>query len=416
MKNPVLSFKRNQTLQFASYFFFFVFCFFSVFSNAESDLERVKKQVNNALLLLDQNKKIIASHHAETPLVPASTLKILTALMALERWGRTHQFHTDFYLTNENQLWIVASGDPFITSEEIDRIVKGLLNSTLAKVNSLAIDQSIFAEKLVVDGQSTSLNPYDAPLSALAVNFNTINIGKTKEGEIYSPEAQTPLTPLHREMANVINTGKARINLQRPKNGPLFFSQILISKLSYADPTRVNKRLLDEKIHFGNLPANAKRIYRHVNHTPLEDQIRAMLKYSTNFVANQLFLLLAVENYQQEVTMQDAQDSARTYIDKRFAWKNTQILEGAGLSRQNRLSAQQLIELLEAFAPYRDLLPQQSPHLYAKTGSLKGIRTYAGYFFKSGDWFPFALLLNHPGDAPLRDAVTKALWEKIASP
>ena len=55
-----------------------------------------------------------------------------------------------------------------------------------------------------------------------------------------------------------------------------------------------------------------------------------------------------------------------------------QVLEGSGISRENRISPAQMLRVLQEFMPRRSLLPRKGALLF-KTGSLNGIRTRVGY-------------------------------------
>jgi D-alanyl-D-alanine carboxypeptidase/D-alanyl-D-alanine-endopeptidase (penicillin-binding protein 4) len=99
------------------------------------------------------------------------------------------------------------------------------------------------------------------------------------------------------------------------------------------------------------------------------------------------------------------------YARHRFGWSGFVIQDGAGLSRGNRLSARQLVEVAEAFVPFRDLMPVQEGNsaVSAKTGTLRGVSCYAGFVRRGGDWQPFALLINQPVDNNLKLRVASAL-------
>jgi len=97
------------------------------------------------------------------------------------------------------------------------------------------------------------------------------------------------------------------------------------------------------------------------------------------------------------------------WVDRTFGWRDYRIEEGAGLSRGNRISARQLVQVVRAFDPYRDLLPQEGEGVFAKTGTLTGVSTLAGYVRRSGRWVPFALMINEPVDYGLRLQVAAAL-------
>jgi D-alanyl-D-alanine carboxypeptidase/D-alanyl-D-alanine-endopeptidase (penicillin-binding protein 4) len=96
---------------------------------------------------------------------------------------------------------------------------------------------------------------------------------------------------------------------------------------------------------------------------------------------------------------------------RRFGWRDFRIEDGAGLSRGNRLSGNQLIDVLDAMAPYRRLVAEQdgAPDVRAKTGTLRGVSCYAGWIRRSGGWTPFSLLINQPVESGLRFQLASAL-------
>ena len=63
------------------------------------DQARISKLIGNrdAVLLADPNQKIIVSKNIAKKLIPASTLKILTALVGLQYLGSDYRFDTEFY-------------------------------------------------------------------------------------------------------------------------------------------------------------------------------------------------------------------------------------------------------------------------------------------------------------------------------
>ena len=73
------------------------------------------------------------------------------------------------------------------------------------------------------------------------------------------------------------------------------------------------------------------------------------------------------------------------------------IVEGSGISRQNRVSARQMLRILEAFEPNFVLLRQQGRDFY-KTGTLDGINTRAGYIAsQTGGRYRYVVMLNTRG-------------------
>ncbi|MCB2262819.1 MAG: D-alanyl-D-alanine carboxypeptidase [Candidatus Thiosymbion ectosymbiont of Robbea hypermnestra] len=361
-------------------------------------------ELPKASLLVMERGRAVISRQPDRAMVPASTMKILTALAAIRHWGLAHRFHTDFYLGKDGRLWVRGYGDPYLVSEELDRIVAALRTRGVRKVAGIGLDDSYFDSALTISGRSASNNPYDAPVTALAANFNTVNI-VNRGGKTRSAEAQTPLTPMARRFAQGLGAGKHRVSLRQRARAVHYFGELLSAKLEQAGIP------VDGDPRNGPVPARAKRIYRHHNSRELKFVLTAMLEYSNNFIANALFLKLADRGKGRPLDMSEAQRAFTRWVNRTFDWRGHRIADGAGLSRSNRLSARQLLEVVRAFAPYRELLPKKDARVRAKTGTLRGVSTYAGFVRRGGRWEPFSLLINQPVPSELRLRVARALAE-----
>jgi len=368
---------------------------------AQNAVSRVLALPKASLMLEEQGRAVIA-RNADRPMVPASTMKILTALAAIERWGLDHRFHTDFHLAADAWLWVKGGGDPYLVSEELDRVALALRSQGVRTVAGIGTDDSRFAPDVEIAGRSSTDNPYDAPVTALAVNFNTLHLVRGRDG-IRSAEPQTPLTPLARELGKRLAPGDDRVNLKERDLALRYFGELLRAKLEGAGIA------VGAGLRQGRVPDGAPLVYRHHNSRDLRAVLAAMLEYSSNFVANDLFLLLGDSDGDGPVTMAQAQRAAAAWAERRFGWRGHRIEDGAGLSPGNRLSARQLLDAVKAFAPYRDLLPRQNGQVLAKTGTLSGVSTYAGFVRRNGAWEPFSLLINQPVPYGLRLDVADAL-------
>jgi D-alanyl-D-alanine carboxypeptidase/D-alanyl-D-alanine-endopeptidase (penicillin-binding protein 4) len=378
-----------------------LFLLFAAGSSVADSITQAKALSNASLLVQEAGRPVIASN-ADRPMVPASTMKLVTALAAIDRWGLDHRFETRFYRGSNGRLWVRGGGDPYLVSEEFDLIAAGLRRAGVTDVAGIGLDDSLFAAGDAIPGRGSTDNPYDAPVTSLAANFNTVHI-VVSGGRVSSAEAQTPLTATAQRFGRGLGNGKHRVNLQNRANALDNFGELLAAKLER------NGIRVGGGVEVGRVPSGARLVYTHRNSRPLEKVIADMLQYSTNFVANSLFLTLGERGASS--SMAASQRQIEAWARKRFGWRNFSIEDGAGLSRGNRISGRQMLDVLHGMAPYRRLLHQQdnNPRVRAKTGTLRGVSTYAGYVRRGNDWVPFCLMINQPVDYGFRLRVASAL-------
>ena len=371
-------------------------------------------ELPNASLLFEENGKELLSKKADLPMVPASTLKLVTALAAIDKFGLDYRFTTDFHVDDKKQLWVIGSGDPFLVSEEFDLIVAALKERGLASVSGIVLDGSRYGKDLFVDGRTDTDNPYDAPLSALAANFNTVAFQRKKSKGLVRAEQQTPLTRTSRELAEVKlkGYGANRVNLKTRERAETYFGELLVAKLGEAG-IRVKS---GDSIRFAKWKGKGKPFYRHENSRDLRSVVKSMLASSSNFVANTLFLYMADKGNGNVLEMTDARLEMQRWVKRKFGWKDYSIIEGSGLSRGNRLSARQMLQAVKAFEPHRELMPNYKGKVRAKTGTLRGISCYAGFVNRKGTWQPFCLLINQQVSGAFRKHVAEAMADKRQLP
>ncbi len=371
--------------------------------------------VNSSVLVTATDRKVLYAWQADKHLIPASTLKLLTANLAIKKWGAQHRFKTDFYWMN-GWLWVQGYGDPFLVSEELDVLVKQLLAElpdNAPMIDGIGIDGSFFYD-VSVPGRSGVNDPYNAPLSAVSVNFNTVFINKLGR-KVTTAETQTPLTPTAQRLALPLGNGKHRINLHDSATAQQHFAELLMLKLKQQGAE------VKPALRYGEVPIEAEHFYSHINSTSLDKVIQASLKYSNNFVANQLFTLLGGDGQSQALSLRSSQKWVEKKLLQSYAvedpsWQGVVVEEGAGLSRNNRLSARQLTQVLYDFLPHQYLLkPYENGIVRAKTGTLNGVQTFAGYIDMAGDTFYFVFLFNDPVAYGYRKAVLQQLLKDLKS-
>ncbi|MEA3641000.1 MAG: D-alanyl-D-alanine carboxypeptidase [Lamprobacter sp.] len=358
--------------------------------------------LQDASLVVSDGRRLLIADQPDRLLVPASTMKLVTALAAIERWGLKHRFETRFYLGRDDRLWVKGGGDPYLVSEELDRVVSALKAAAVRSVSGLGLDAELFGTQVIIPGRSSSNNPYDAPVTSLGLNFNTVSL-QVLAGRVTSAEVQTPITPTAQRLGRGLGDGKHRINLVDGETALGHFGEVLKAKLQQSGIQ------VGAPIEAGTVPQSAKLVYTHRSSQTLGQVVKNMLEYSTNFVANDLFLLLGEQS--GRASMDSAQQTMERWARQTFAWRDFRIEDGAGLSRGNRLSGRQMLDVLERLRPYLELLPVQDndPGVRAKTGTLRGVSTYAGFIRRGRDWLPFSLMINQPVAYGFRLEVASAL-------
>jgi D-alanyl-D-alanine carboxypeptidase/D-alanyl-D-alanine-endopeptidase (penicillin-binding protein 4) len=361
-------------------------------AGATSEIERI---IENGGYIVQGDTALLKLKEQDL-FIPASTLKILTCLVALENLGKEYRFETYFFLDNKNNLFIKGYGDPFLTSEIILKIGHTLAGKGIRQLAGVYLDTSSFTLNGETAAEENSANPYDAPNGALAVNFNALPVQIKKDRSITSGEPQTPVIPLMTEAAEKLASGTHRINVNT-------LSQLgqLTPALRYAGELFVvlfrQAGISVTGYNTGKVPQTLQPIYIHRGEKSLEEIIRSCLENSNNFIANQIFLACGAKAYGLPATWEKSRQAFTVFTKKTLHLGPNKIIvkEGSGLSRQNRISPAAFLTILELFKPYSTLLKRQN-NILLKSGTMKDVYCYAGYFPQGNHLIPFAILLNQP--------------------
>jgi D-alanyl-D-alanine carboxypeptidase/D-alanyl-D-alanine-endopeptidase (penicillin-binding protein 4) len=345
---------------------------------------------------LARDNQILDAENSEIPFVPASTLKIITSLGALTILGPDHRFVTRIFRDDQDNLYIQGNGDPFLLTENIRAIAQKLHDSGLRRINNLILDESAFAINGQADGNENTSNPYDAWNSALAVNFNAIAIRVNPDHSVSPDDPKVPFLPMMRKIGTGLPPGHYHLNVNAyPATGNLSNTQRYSGELFAALMARQQIQVRGT-ILVRPTPAHATPLLSYWSEKTVAEMLRLCLKYSNNFVANQLFLACGSHRFGAPATWDKGREALRIFIGEDLALSGAELVmvEGSGLSRQNRISPKAMILALQKFAPFKDLLPVRNG-FPLKSGTLTGVYCYAGYIPQQGD-APFVILLNQP--------------------
>ena len=390
--------RKNQVIVVILAVFFFIPALFPCSAKgASSSVQEIKRILGrgDAALLADPLGRVIVGVNTGKLMVPASTLKLLTALAARHYLGEDYKFQTEFYVRDDGSLVIKGFGDPLLLSEDVQNIA-GVLSKQMNFVRHIILDDTYFAKPLTIPGTiSGSVQPYDAQCGALSVNFNSFGF-QFQNGQPVSAEPETPLLDIARTKIASIrassNIQSGRIPLDGSNDEiPRYAGQLFEYFLREAG-IRVKGGIRIGEVN----PGRDVLVYRHISSFHLTEIVARLMKNSNNFIANQLILTSGAAVSGPPATMEKAVAAVKAYGATVLKIDPLMVVEGSGISRDNRLSAAMFLKILEAFQPFHTLLRRQGNE-YFKTGTLNGIRTRAGYLEGTDGLYPFVVLINTPG-------------------
>ncbi len=417
--------------------------------------------------------KVIADLNSGLRLSPASVSKLVIGAKALETWGTDKTFSTSFYRRGslkagvlDGDLIFNGSGDPYFTTEKLLEFVSNLSRLGLKKVTGKVVVNTSFFGNVVPDAsrvvsQLHSHSAYNAGLSSASFNFGTVGLevtpGKNK-GEL----ASVAVIPFPVSSIKIIN----KVVTSRETKTSLYAERITkdnvdtfvitgqigiksVSRYMYksvSNPERYTAQSLGAFLNVFGIKTsgefsiessplkNTDIALTSVQSFPLAWQLGGLFKYSNNFIADMLTLDLQAystpASVRKNLSLQDSSQILQKYMCSLVKNCNQQgngesivLNSGSGLTPENRLSARDVVNLLDHIYKRSDLFPdfmsalatpgsagalsdryldigsnKKNIVLRAKTGTLTepyDVVSLAGYArTPKGKWLEFAVLVN----------------------
>jgi D-alanyl-D-alanine carboxypeptidase/D-alanyl-D-alanine-endopeptidase (penicillin-binding protein 4) len=297
-------------------------------------------------------------------------------------------------MDDKSNLKIKGYGDPLLISEIVDDISHSLAAriGQPPSINHIIADDSFFTRPLTIPGISSSTQPYDAPNGALCVNFNTVFFKRTSSGYA-SAEEQTPLLPFAEKKIRSLNPKDGRVVLSRAGNENTIYAGLLFDYFLKRNGVQTQG---DVKI--GRVDTERDRLlWRYVSRFSVSEIIAKLLEFSNNFTTNQLLIACGVKKYGPPGNLANGIAALKKFAASNLQLHDLTIVEGSGISRENRVTARQMMQVLVGFEGHRHLLQQKGRDCY-KTGTLYGINTRAGYIESgTGEYYRYVVMINTRG-------------------
>lgn len=416
-----------------------------------------------------QNGAALYARNINTPLTPASTLKVLTAEAALLYLGPEYRFSTQL-LTDakdvkngvlEGNLYIVLSGDPTLTYYDLIDLLLTLRTQQIRAISgNVYIDNTAYDKSFYGPGwaEKDKRNCYGAPISASIINHNCLafKVTPAKKSGV-AAQVVTSSKYFYPTIRNAVVTKSVQPHRCMVRLGGNATSSIDIDGcmprgpyewgMSYVvtDVPEYNRALFKNllsrlsiavygSVTFGSAGPNLSLITQHGS-KPLRLLITAMLKKSDNVIAGALFKKMG-QLYSKQPGSWENGSIAVTNILKKQAGVNTyglRILDGSGLSPNNLTTPAQMMQVLDyAYHHYdtgsefvsalpiagvdgtlKHRMGNIARKIRAKTGTISGVVSLAGYAV-SADHEPLAFVIMINGAKNLGWQY-KALEDQIAT-
>lgn len=417
----------------------------------------------------------ILSVSANVPRQPASTMKLLTTLAALEELSPAWRWKTEAYVTQPvrdgrlaGDLYIKGYGDPYLVIENFWRFLRALRATGLETIEGdLVLDQSHFVREPgdAADFDNQPLRVYNVLPQALLVNFQAVNFRFIPQPSTKRVQIIADPLPANVDLENRVALSDAacrgwtrslgmKVRHEKDRTRVIFSGSYdaacgdneLFRVVSEPAPYILGLfRSLWAELggRFGagvreaTVPADAALFYTAWS-PPLAEVIRSINKYSNNVMARQLLLTLGAEQAGAPPgTTDKGIEAVREWLKRHNLIFPELVLEnGAGLSREEAITARHLGQLLLAGwrSPYMPEFVSSLPlaamdgtlrrrfngasldgQMHLKTGSLRDVRSVAGYVLdRAGRRTAVVCLHNYPrADSAAGEAVQEAVLQWV---
>lgn len=420
----------------------------------EAALARAKlPQEALAVLVVDAQDGRAAprlAHRAQVPVNPASVMKLVTTYAALEQLGPAHTWSTPVYVdgavqsgTLRGNVYIQGLGDPKLVIERLWLLLRRLQAQGIQSVaGDIVLDRSAFDVPEQDPGRfdGEPLRPYNAAPDALLLNFKSVAMTFVPDPAAGLARVQydPPLAGVQRQATVALAPGgecgdwRGALRAELADPAHVAFRGAYPAScgermwpVAHADPRGFAARAVEGlwrelggqltgSVREGRVPAGLRPAFS-LTSPALAEVVRDVNKYSNNVMAQQVFLTLALQK-NGVATFDGARQTLLQWWQARLGDAPAPVVDnGAGLSREARITAQALGRMLQ-LAWASPVMPELVASLpvagvdgtlrrsqsragaaHLKTGSLRDVMAVAGYVHAaSGRRYVLVAVVNHP--------------------
>ncbi|MDR5756110.1 D-alanyl-D-alanine carboxypeptidase/D-alanyl-D-alanine-endopeptidase [Caballeronia sp. LZ035] len=413
--------------------------------------------------------------NANEPMLPASTMKLVTTFSGLSILGPDYRWKTTAYADGEldaqgvlhGNLYIQGTGDPKLVPEELIDLVEQIRKSGITGIDgALVLDKRYFdvstRDLPAFDNEDSA--PYNVGPDPLLYAFKSLSFTLTPgtDGQV-AIDVLPQLAQLQIDNELRVTRGACVGSLQAASPSVAQVQGGFVQASFVGDyplrcgPRTVNVAALDHSTFFaggflalwkqaggtfqgttreGPTPSNARLVGTHRSPV-LSDVVRDINKFSNNVMARNLFLTIGATQLKPPATTAKSSQAIQAFLRRSALPMNGLVLDnGSGLSRDEHISAISLADLLLAAnaSPVAQVYIESLPiagvdgtmrnrltnagalgNAHIKTGTLRDVRAIAGYVgAENGESYVVVSFINDPRAEAARaahDALLEWVYE-----
>lgn len=374
--------------------------------------------------------KTIYKLNENQPKMPASTLKLVTYAASTDALGIDYVFSTELYKASSNNFYLKLSGDPLLSSSDLNKMFKRVKEKNILEPKHIYIDDFIFDDVEWGEGWQwdDDLNPLMPKFSSYNLDGNLITIvvypttkgspAEIKTSKFYPVTFMNLVTTgssnfvkisrnnsISPDIINVSGTVEKQIDKRIPVNNPKRYFKLRLEDAISGAKIGYYGKFLQKKT-----PQDALLIDKIV-HT-LADTSSVILKSSNNLAAESVFKAAGAKYANNTGSLERSLNMLNDYFKKYdINPENVRIVDGSGVSKNNLVTALFMCDFL--VKSYNDDFVKSLPtagegtlktrmlyfknNLYAKTGTLSDVSAIAGYITsRTGKTYAFDIMINDP--------------------
>ena len=321
--------------------------------------------------------EVLASRNADMGFIPASTVKAITALAALEILGPSHRFRTTIHANGklkngvlDGNIWLHGGGDPMLAAQDLLALARQLRDKGLSEVTGgyYYDDTALVATPQIAAAQPQAA-PYNPAISALSLDFNRLHVRwrQSPDGRFESqlipamgtmaPQLASASAPPGQPFTVPANDLGAETWLAHRQHLPTATGTLALPVKHPARRTAQTFWALAKRLGLslpgpksGRIATDARPVAALLS-APLLDTLRPALRHSNNLVSELIGRATTRRLTGQALGQDKSAAAIKRWLARRLAgtdWKTASLANHSGLSAASRITPKQMNAVMTA--------------------------------------------------------------------